>query len=109
MPATRERAPIPDSPDERELAEEFADAFELGDMDRGVALLTEDAWVTMPPEPLEYQGHAAIGAFLRHALSPIGRATGAGWFRRAPTTSRRSPCTARTSTPMSRACSACSS
>ena len=31
-----------------------------------VALLTDDAWLTMPPEPLEYQGAVAIGAFLRH-------------------------------------------
>jgi RNA polymerase sigma-70 factor (ECF subfamily) len=29
-----------------------------------VALLTGDAWLTMPPVPLEYQGPAAIGAFL---------------------------------------------
>ena len=30
-----------------------------------VALLTNDAWVTMPPEPYEYQGPTTIGAFLR--------------------------------------------
>jgi len=30
----------------------------------GAALLTDDALLTMPPEPLEYQGHEAIGAFL---------------------------------------------
>jgi hypothetical protein len=29
-----------------------------------VALLTDDAWLTMPPEPHEYQGRGAIGAFL---------------------------------------------
>jgi hypothetical protein len=29
-----------------------------------VALLTDDAWLTMPPEPYKYQGPAAIGAFL---------------------------------------------
>ena len=74
MPATRDRAPIPDSPEERRLAEEFADAFELGDMDRVVSLLSEDAWVTMPPEPLEYQGHTAIAKFLAHgqAFRPPG-------------------------------------
>jgi hypothetical protein len=27
-------------------------------------LLTDDAWLTMPPEPYEYQGREAIGAFL---------------------------------------------
>ena len=31
-----------------------------------VALLTDDAWLRMPPLPLEYQGRDAIGAFLRH-------------------------------------------
>ena len=30
-----------------------------------VALLTDDAWFTMPPVTLEYQGHEAIADFLR--------------------------------------------
>ena len=34
------------------------------EIDAIVSLLTEDAWVTMPPQPYEYQGHAAIAAFL---------------------------------------------
>jgi hypothetical protein len=38
-----------------------------------VALLTDDAWLTMPPLPLEYQGHDAIGAFLRHREELRGR------------------------------------
>jgi len=59
----RERAPLPRSPRERELAGRFVDAFESADVDRVVALLTDDAWMTMPPEPLEYQGHAAIARF----------------------------------------------
>src|SRR4051794_18468300 len=58
-----ERAPAPRSPAERALVTRFADAFEAGDIDGIVALLTEDAWLTMPPAPLEYQGPAAIGAF----------------------------------------------
>jgi RNA polymerase sigma-70 factor (TIGR02960 family) len=62
----RARAPVPQSPTERELAESFADAFEKGDMDRVVSLLTEDAWVRMPPEPFEYQGREKIADFLRH-------------------------------------------
>jgi len=73
-PPARERAPLPDSPQERKLAQQFADAFELGDTDRVVSLLSKDAWVTMPPEPLEYQGHAAIAQFLAHgqAFRPPG-------------------------------------
>jgi hypothetical protein len=35
-------------------------------VDAMVALLTDDALLTMPPLPLEYQGHDAIGAFLRY-------------------------------------------
>jgi RNA polymerase sigma-70 factor (ECF subfamily) len=38
-------------------------------MDRVVALLTDDAWLTMPPEPLEYQGPETIAAFLRHVTA----------------------------------------
>jgi RNA polymerase sigma-70 factor (ECF subfamily) len=47
------------------LVDRFADAFQAGDVDAIVALLTEDAWLTMPPVPLEYQGPEAIGGFLR--------------------------------------------
>ena len=66
LPATgRERAPLPDSHLEREVVSRFADAVEAGDVDGMVALLTDDAWLTMPPTPLEYQGPRAIGAFLR--------------------------------------------
>jgi RNA polymerase sigma-70 factor (ECF subfamily) len=66
LPATgRERAPLPNSKGEREVVGRFADAVEAGDIDGVVALLTDDAWVTMPPEPYQYQGHATIGAFLR--------------------------------------------
>jgi RNA polymerase sigma-70 factor (TIGR02960 family) len=65
LPATaRERAPLPDSKRERDIVGRLADAFEAGDIDGVVALLTDDAWLTMPPEPYEYQGPAAIGAFL---------------------------------------------
>jgi RNA polymerase sigma-70 factor (TIGR02960 family) len=65
LPATgRERAPLPDSVLEREVLGRFADAVEAGDVDGMVALLTDDAWLTMPPEPHEYQGPLAIGVFL---------------------------------------------
>ncbi|MEA2295833.1 MAG: polymerase sigma-70 factor, subfamily [Solirubrobacteraceae bacterium] len=56
---------LPDSPAERALLSRFADAFERGDIDAVVALLTDDAWLRMPPEPHEYQGRPAIAAFLR--------------------------------------------
>jgi hypothetical protein len=50
-PGGRERAPLPRSAGERELAGRFAAALERGDADGVVALLTEDAWLTMPPSP----------------------------------------------------------
>jgi RNA polymerase sigma-70 factor (ECF subfamily) len=52
----RERAPLRDSAEERELLRRFADAWVADDIDRVVALLTDDAWVTMPPSPLQYKG-----------------------------------------------------
>ncbi|HTP19098.1 MAG TPA: sigma-70 family RNA polymerase sigma factor [Solirubrobacteraceae bacterium] len=70
-PPVRERAPLPRSPAERELVSQFADAFENSRVEQIVALLTDDAWVTMPPEPFEYQGPAAIAEFFTHAF--IGR------------------------------------
>ena len=51
------------------------------DIDGAVTLLTEDAWFTMPPPPLEYQGRSAIYEYLnwrggrRHKLIP-SRANG---------------------------------
>jgi RNA polymerase sigma factor (sigma-70 family) len=56
---------LPDVAAERELLGRFSAAFEAGDVDEVVATLTDDAWLRMPPEPHEYQGHAAIAAFLR--------------------------------------------
>src|SRR5438552_14471940 len=63
--AGRERAPLPNSKRERDTVGRFADAIRTGDIEGVVALLTDDAWLTMPPEPSQYQGRAAIGAFLR--------------------------------------------
>jgi RNA polymerase sigma-70 factor (TIGR02960 family) len=62
--AGRDRAPLPNSRVERDIVGRLAGAFEAGDIEGVVALLTDDAWLTMPPEPYEYQGRAAIGAFL---------------------------------------------
>jgi RNA polymerase sigma-70 factor (ECF subfamily) len=64
LPANRDRAPLPSSPRERELVTAFAEAFQTNDVDRLVTLLTDDALITMPPEPLEWQGRDAIHAFL---------------------------------------------
>jgi RNA polymerase sigma-70 factor (TIGR02960 family) len=49
---------------EREVIDRFAIAVETGEIEELVALLADDAWLTMPPEPYEYQGHVAIARFL---------------------------------------------
>jgi RNA polymerase sigma-70 factor (TIGR02960 family) len=88
LPAVhRERAPLPHSPRERELVGRFADAFEGGDVDGIVALLTDDAWLTMPPVPLHYQGPAAIAQFL--STVPAGGALER--FRLVPTRANGQP------------------
>ena len=74
LPAGRQRPPAPRSPAERALVQRFADAFETGDIDGLDALLTRDAWFTMPPVPLQYQGPQPIASFLRYwAASRVGR------------------------------------
>jgi RNA polymerase sigma-70 factor (ECF subfamily) len=83
--AGRERAPLPDSGRERAIVGRFADAVEAGDIDGMVALLTDDAWLTMPPEPHEYQGRGAIGAFLS------GREVRRGRMRLVPTRANAQP------------------
>jgi RNA polymerase sigma-70 factor (TIGR02960 family) len=70
--ADRDRAPQPNSAVERRLVARFADAYQSGDVDELVQLLTDDALVTMPPQPLEYQGHAAIAALLRQRAEVRG-------------------------------------
>lgn len=50
---------------EKHLVQRFARAFVAGDIDGIVALLTDDAWLSMPPAPHEYHGRAAVAAFLR--------------------------------------------
>jgi hypothetical protein len=72
--ASREASPLPDTPRERELVGSFADAWERGDVDGVLALLTGDARFSMPPIPGEYQGHDAIAGLLesRFAMRPAG-------------------------------------
>jgi RNA polymerase sigma-70 factor (TIGR02960 family) len=65
LPAGRDTAPAPRSVRERELTSRFTEAFEAADIERLVAVLTDDASLTMPPEPVEYSGRAAIAEFFR--------------------------------------------
>ncbi len=58
-------APRPGSAQERQLSRRFAEAFVAADLDGVLALLTDDAWLRMPPAPHEYGGPPAIAGFLR--------------------------------------------
>ena len=60
--------PLPRSPAEAAAVERFVDAFERFDLDQLVTLLTEDARLTMPPEPVEFRGPLAIAGYLRAHL-----------------------------------------
>ena len=79
LPTTaRDRAPLPSSKLERELVGSFVETVENGDIGGMLALLTDDAWLTMPPLPHAYQGRDAIGAFLRGAEVRRGAPMSAG-------------------------------
>jgi RNA polymerase sigma-70 factor (ECF subfamily) len=65
-------APRPGSATEQDLARRFADAYVAADLPRVVALLTDDAWLSMPPAPHEYHGVDAIASFLRASFAYRG-------------------------------------
>ena len=56
----REPAPVPDSASEQALMTGFVRAYESGDVDALVALLTDDVFISMPPIPLEYEGRDVV-------------------------------------------------
>ena len=64
--------PPPRSPQERQVVDAWLDAFAAFDVPRMVALLTEDAWLRMPPLEFEYQGREAAARFFT-ALHVPGR------------------------------------
>jgi RNA polymerase sigma-70 factor (TIGR02960 family) len=71
--ATRPPPPPPDGPAEQALVDRFVAAFTELDVDALVALMTDDAWVRMPPLPFEYQGHEAIRRFFGVVHTRLGR------------------------------------
>lgn len=77
---TQQRVPTgdgdPSSPgpaQDQDLARRFASAFVADDIDGMVTLLTDDAWLAMPPAPHEYHGPEAIATFLRASAGWRGR------------------------------------
>jgi RNA polymerase sigma-70 factor (TIGR02960 family) len=80
-------APPPNSPQERELVRRFCDAWVADDIDGVVALLTDEAWFSMPPSPLEYQGRAAIADL----LGAVARWRAGSRYRLIPTRANTQP------------------
>ncbi len=62
----------PPAPAELDLARRFAEAYLAGDVHGVVDLLTDDAWLSMPPAPHEYRGRDAIAAFLGASIAYRG-------------------------------------
>jgi RNA polymerase sigma-70 factor, ECF subfamily len=52
----------------REIVDEFVAAWERTDIDAIVAMLADDAAMTMPPLPTWYRGREAVRAFLRGSV-----------------------------------------
>jgi RNA polymerase sigma-70 factor (ECF subfamily) len=71
--ASPEPPPAPDSAAEKQLIERLTRAYEAGDVGGIIALFTDDAWLTMPPAPLEYQGRDPIARFLTQISFRDGR------------------------------------
>jgi RNA polymerase sigma-70 factor (ECF subfamily) len=76
-----------DAKTEQALVRRLTDAWHAADVSSIVALLTEDALLTMPPLPDRYVGRDAIGAFL--ASRPAGGRLER--FRLVPTRANRQP------------------
>jgi RNA polymerase sigma-70 factor (ECF subfamily) len=67
-PDEQQPPPSPKSPAEKALVDRFVRAYESADIDGLIALLTENAIVSMPPVPLEYRGRDAVARFLTSLL-----------------------------------------
>ena len=62
---TRDTVPAPRSPEETAVVDRFVDAFQRGDLTSIVEILTDDARLSMPPEPIQCNGPHAIAEYLR--------------------------------------------
>ena len=71
--SARREPPPPGSARERELVQRFTQAYEAGAVHEVVALLTEDAWLIMPPVPLRYQGRELAARFMAATAFRPGR------------------------------------
>jgi RNA polymerase sigma-70 factor (TIGR02960 family) len=82
-------APAPD-PDERRLLEAFIDAHERCDAAAALAVAARDIRVTMPPQPMVFEGRDALAPLLARAFGPDRD----GDWRLLPTSANRMPAAA---------------
>jgi RNA polymerase sigma-70 factor (ECF subfamily) len=88
LPARRaDWATTAPSAEERALLERFIDAHERCDADAALAIAAPDLRITMPPNPLSFEGLAVIGPLLRGAFGPDRD----GDWRLVPTSGNRMP------------------
>ena len=78
------------SPEERALLERFIDAHERGDAAAAVAIAAEDIRITMPPNPLFFEGLEDLVPLLERAFGEDRE----GDWRLAPTMANRMPAAA---------------
>jgi RNA polymerase sigma-70 factor (TIGR02960 family) len=65
-----EQPPASGSAAEEAIVARFVRAWESADLDALVALLTDDAFVSMPPMPFEYQGRDVVARFCATLFGP---------------------------------------
>src|SRR4029453_5215450 len=71
----REPPPAAAPPAEHALVAKFVRAWESGNVDALVALLTADVSVAMPPIPLEYHGRDVVARFCASLVPPFAPAS----------------------------------
>jgi RNA polymerase sigma-70 factor (TIGR02960 family) len=74
---------------ERDLLARFMDAHERGDADAALAAITDDIRITMPPQPMVFDGREAMTGLLATAFDEM-----AGDWRLLPTGANRMPAAA---------------
>ena len=81
-----EPPPLPNSPIEKKVLDGLVRAWEECDTNALVALLSDDAWLRMPPNPLEYHGKGTVTQWFRTIAFGEGRR-----FRLVPTRANGQP------------------
>jgi RNA polymerase sigma-70 factor (TIGR02960 family) len=71
--SAQEPPPLPGSAGEQAFIARLTRAYETGDIDDVVAMLTDDVLLAMPPLPLEYQGRELAARFIATVVFRQGR------------------------------------